>query len=207
MQTGFSEAVMSAPHSLLGLRLRPFCAAHVVFLESVKSPLISPTHAATADIGDFLVAAKVCATKPELYHGTWQINPDRIKFTFFDGIRVSFLLSRKTINNALDAWTAYRNDYLTAPERMEAVGHAPAPLSAPGVIASLSASLDYLSEERAWCMPLGLMTVYAECRAEIKGAKIRFKPDDEEVDRIKQEFEAAEEKGKRIMEERQKCQF
>jgi hypothetical protein len=168
--------------------------------------LISPAHTASADIGDFLLAAKVCAQKPELYHGTWQINPDRIRFTLFDSFRISCLISRKTINAALESWTQYRNDFLTAPERMESVGHTPPPLSAPGVIATLSASLDYLTEKRAWSMPLGLLTVYAECRAEIKGAKIKFKPDEEEIEQIKTRFKQAEEKGKQLLEERNKCQ-
>jgi hypothetical protein len=206
MQAGFAEAVMSAPHSLLGLRLRPFCAAHVVFLESVKSPLVSQAKGASANIGDFLLAAKVCAAKPELYHGTWQINPDKIRFTFFDNFRASSLISRRKLDRAIEAWTAYRNDYLTAPERMDAVGHSPAPLSAPGVIATVSASLDYLPEERAWSMPLGLLTTYAECRAEIKGAKIKFKPGEEELEDIQMRFKMAEEKGKQLLEERKKCQ-
>ena len=121
---------------------------------------------------------------------------------FLDKLRIIKLKSKWYQSAIIKEWESYQEDYLALPERMECVDHNPAPLSSPGIVASVTATLDTLSEERAWTMPLGTMYTYAEVRAEMKGAKIRFRPSKEEEEEIMEQLNEAEEIGQKLLAER-----
>lgn len=200
MQDGFAEAFLHAPHRILGIRLRPFSACHFLHLDAIKNPLVREGE--DADASQLLYALKVCSLEPVLDCGVWQIQPEKIKFTWLDRFRIGKMCNKRFQPEILKQWEAYQADYLALPERMEYSDHKPAPLSSPGVVASVTSALDTLPEERAWTMPLGTMYTYAEVRAELKGAKIRFKPSKEDEEEILAQLKEAEEIGQKLLKER-----
>jgi hypothetical protein len=200
MQDGFAEAFLHAPHRILGIRLRPFCACHFLHLDAVRNPLVR--EGASVKPWELVYAIKVCNQKPVFDCGVWQIKPEKIRCSFLDKLRIVKLKSKWYQSVIIKEWESYQEDYLALPERMECVDHNPAPLSSPGIVASVTATLDTLSEERAWTMPLGTMYTYAEVRAEMKGAKIRFRPSKEEEEEIMEQLNEAEEIGQKLLAER-----
>jgi hypothetical protein len=200
MQEAFSEAFLHVSHRVLGVRLRPFSACHFLHLESVGCPLLKPD--GRADAASFLHALKVCAIEPELIDGVYQIPFEKIKFTFADRFRLSKLATAKGQEKAIAEWKAYQDDFSALPERMENVEHKPAPLSAPGVVAAVTMALEYLPEQRAWTMPIGTLYTYAEVKAELNGAKIRFRPSKEDEEQILEELKEAEKRGQELLKER-----
>jgi len=200
MQDGFAEAFLHAPHRILGIRLRPFCACHFLHLDAVKNPLVREGQ--QIDASQLLYALKVCAQDPVFDCGVWQIKPEDIKFTFQDKFRLAKLCSKAKQARIIKEWEAYQSDYLALPERMEYEDHKPAPLSAPGIVASVTSAMEYIPEERAWTMPLGTLYTYAEVRAELKGAKIRFCPSKGEQEEIMEQLREADEIGQKLLAER-----
>ena len=200
MQDGFAEAFLHAPHRILGIRLRPFCACHFLHLDAIKNPLVRNRH--NIDASQLLYALKVCNLKPAFDCGVWQIKPEQIRFTFRDKFRLARLCNKGLQAGIIKQWEAYQEDYLALPNRMECSDYNPAPLSSPGVVASVTSALEFMPEERAWTMPLGTMYTYAEVRAELKGAKIRFEPSEEDKEEILAQLKEAEEAGRKLLEER-----
>lgn len=200
MQEAFSEAYLHTAHRILGVRLRPFSACHYLHLESVESPLVKEAEHISA--ADLLHALKVCSIKPELIEGAYQIPSHKIRFTLADKWRIGRMSTAKDQAHVLKAWQAYQGDFCSLPERMENMEHKPAPLSAPGVIAAVVAALDFLPESRAWTMPIGTLFTYEEVRAELQGAKIRFRPSKGEEEKILEQLKEAEKEGARLLAER-----
>lgn len=201
MQRAFSEAVINSPHRVLGIRLRPFSAAHFFTLESVNSPIVV---GGNVEITDFLYALKICSRNPKFIHGAWSVDT-KIRFTLLDHFRVFQLLNARLKGKAFKAWQAYQNDYQSLPEHMQSEGLTPS-ISAPGILAAVVSGMRFMSEKRAWTMPLSLLICYTEVRSEMSGGKVRFEPDEREKKEIKKQLEYAEQKGRELLEERKKCQ-
>lgn len=167
-------------------------------LDMVESPLVTGGDSVTAD--ELLLAAKICSAPVRIVNGCYlpdvSFNP-----TWRDQLRLAWVtLRRDRMMGHIKAWGAYVGDYMTTPEQMQTPGHEPATVSAPSIFALAILGVKLFGEARAWSMPFGMLKTSIDVYSELRGAKIKFAPDPEEVEKIKGNFDEADQAGAAFME-------
>ena len=195
MQQGFAEAALNKEHHVFGYRMQPLSASHLMVLEAVDSPIVD---SGKVEISDLLFAAKLCANPVELICGSWSVKIPSPSLG--DSIR-HLIASRNPayFNRQAVAWASYWLDYLTTPEKLEAVDSGASPVSSPSVFACVVRAIPKLGEQRAWSMPYGLLRTYVDVEDELAGAAIKFAPDDREQAEILAGFDEADRAGLEIL--------
>ena len=107
----FFEALVHTPHTLCGLKLKPLCILHLLWLEQIKSPLLSNDRRVT--LKDLEVAAAICSSSDA--EGILRILE---KPPLFFHWRNQF----RKVEDEARAWLAYYNDYFALPEFWESKG-------------------------------------------------------------------------------------
>jgi hypothetical protein len=191
MQDGFAEAALNTNHKAFGYALQPLSAAHLFYLEAVRSPVFTRNQ---ASVSDLLFAAKVCAEPVRLIGGTYRV-PDP-KPSLWD--MWQFFLNTafpKIFNRNSLAWVIYATDHMTTAAKMDTPDLVLQAASSPGILASVIRGSKLFSEGRAWSMPYGLLRNYIDIEDELAGGSIRFCPSEEEQEQIQAELEAADAAG------------
>jgi len=107
----FFESVVHTDHRLCGLRLKPLCLLHLLWLEQVGSPLLSSDERVT--LRDLELAAAICSSS------TSEEITKRLARTAYVW---HWLNSFRNIRNEAKAWIAYFNDFFAVPELMQQDG-------------------------------------------------------------------------------------
>ncbi len=200
MQDAFAEAAINRRHRVFGYALQPLSAAHVLFLQAIRSPVILGDRLSPVDLQ---TALKVCESRIELREGAY-VPAMLPKPGVLDQWRLAKLsVSTFAFYRACQQWVAYWEDFCAVPEKYDTPGHQPKSLTAPAVFSLVIQACQFVDEARAWSMPFGLLRSYVDVWHECQGGEVRFAPDEEEEAEIEKQLAEAEEAGRRWLEERE----
>lgn len=108
----FFETLVNVPHEIYGLRLKPFCILHLLWLQHLNSPLFLTSK--RIEIEDVEIAAIVCSSSSseEILE---KLNPTSLWRKFLRQ-RWHRKNQRIELGAAVKAFIAYQDDYCSLPE-------------------------------------------------------------------------------------------
>jgi hypothetical protein len=107
----FFESLVHTEHKLCGLRLKPLCLLHLLWLEHVKSPLLSSDRRVT--MRDLELAAVICSSSS---------SDEIMKRVARPGYVWHWRNTFRNVTAEAKAWLAFFNDYFSLPELLEREG-------------------------------------------------------------------------------------
>jgi hypothetical protein len=203
MQDGFASAAIAGEYRILGRKLQPLSAAHILVLDAMNSPVITGDPVSAIDL---ILAVNICATRVDLIRGVYLpvFTRDILqgkKPSWRDQMWAGLCCYEPLFHKQCETFAEYVKEYTVSPEEMSVEGYQPRPMSAPVVYSLAIIGMRFLSEDRVWSMPFSLLRTYCSVYAEAEGAKVRFVSDSRDIDTIEEQMKFAEAYGKKLEEE------
>lgn len=169
MDDRFFRAFFPPEVRILGYRLRPFCAGHLLLLSAVGSPLIAQGEGKPpATPGDLLLALRIC----EQRHPYETVLRPRLRDVWR---RIRVERNRKLYAAAMAGFARYVEMHTAQPvvRRRSPNGKLGKPLTAPGCLALVTGlMIRGIPEAEAWEMSLGRAAWIDAAMSEREGADI-----------------------------------
>lgn len=174
-------------HTVLGRRLRPFCAWHQFLLQAIESPLVTP--GAVPSLADVETAARICRSgyRTPLARILPPAPRGRVA-RWWQRVRVTWTAARYPLPDATAAFDRYLRDYMAPPEfwqaaptgAAEVLNHFPAPITLTASLIT-GGSFQPDNEAAAWEMPLGRAHWYSAAFAKQNGADLRLRTESDDL--------------------------
>lgn len=156
----FFESLVNVEHTVLGVRLRPFCLLHLLWLTQLKSPLVETSLPMT--LGALELAALICSSKTSEEILTKIKKPRRL-WRFWNRYR--------TLQQETKRFLAYQDDHCALPEYSDAQGNSIERLPSLLLQAASIIKETGWSEQTVMNLPLGKLLWYNAAYAYLRSGE------------------------------------
>ncbi|MDR0532716.1 MAG: hypothetical protein LBH01_02055 [Verrucomicrobiales bacterium] len=178
-EKSFAEAFVAAPFTVMGRKLRPFCAYYQFWLETVRSPLWQGKRAANAV--DLELASLVCSAKygtvEELLQNFERRNRwERFRWKLWGQWRWALRALCCKPQRQIDTFNSYLRTYYSPPEFHPVAQPKKFSADFPPILAAVCAMIELSGwdEERVWMLPLGRLHWYVAGYFRNKGIDLKM---------------------------------